>query len=268
MNETFVQHCVLPRVFLSPIDAVYCSQFFYLLNTIDTPNYNMLSFLDKFMKLITPLIFSSTEYEASFLGHAVNDILFMVNRWAGNPSVYARETQEKDGTYQKFNTIYGIWNLKLKNTIIHGLKSKEYMYIRSSLVLLSNIAQNFPSGRKIGNVILETVEGLEKEETGRSDLALMAKSLSTILKKRSSMWIDDVVKKPVIAPGLSSAIAVASETQPPSATAGIVIFQNACLPWRLSSDSCYVSCRKEGCCDKGARCHCPIRNRCVHTECS
>ena len=60
-----------------------------------------------------------------------------------------------------------MWNIRLKNIIKNGIESKEYMIIRSSLVLLSKVVQNFPSRRKVGQVLLESVENLEKAETGR-----------------------------------------------------------------------------------------------------
>lgn len=81
------------------------------------------------------------------------------------------------------------------------------MHIRSSLVLLSKIAFAFPTRKKIGDQVLETVETLEREEKegDRSDLSLMAKSLVTILRKRSATWIDDDKKISGAAVSVSSA---------------------------------------------------------------
>ncbi len=194
--EAILQHCVLSRLFMSPIDAVFCSQFFIYLFGISTPKYNLMHYLDRFIKLVVPLIFASTEYEASFIGHALNDILGLVNHWAASPDNYARDQASKLGPYAKFTPMFAMWNLRLKSTIVSCLKSKEYMHIRSSLVLLSKIAESFPTRKKYGTMVLEAVDTLEKEETGRSDLSLMAKSLGTILRKRSTTWIDDEKKGP------------------------------------------------------------------------
>lgn len=196
LYEHFVQHCVLPRLFLSPVDAIFGNQFFYFLQSFKTPKYSFQSFLEKFMKLMIPLIFSSTEYEASFLGHAINDVMILVNKWAIEPDVFAREMHH--GSFQKFTAMFGMWNIRLKNVIKNAIESKEYMIIRSSMVLLSKVAMNFPSRRKVGVVVLEAVENLEKAETGRSDLSLMAKSLTTMLKRRLPTWIDDENKKPAV----------------------------------------------------------------------
>lgn len=213
LYEHFVQHCVLPRLFLSPVDAVYGNQFFFVLHSIKTPKYNFQSFLEKFMKLIIPLIFSSTEYEASFLGHAINDVMILVNRWASDPDAFAKEMHHAN--FQKFTAIFGMWNIRLKNVIKNGIESKEYMIIRSSMVLLSKAAMNFPSRRKVGMVVLEAVENLEKAETGRSDLSLMAKSLTTMLKRRMPAWIDDDTKKLSVAAPIAPPPAAAVVSAPP-----------------------------------------------------
>ena len=221
--EAILQHCVLSRLFMSPIDAVFCSQFFVYLFGIDTPKYNLMHYLDRFIKLVVPLIFASTEYEASFIGHALNDILGLVNHWAASQDNYSRDKANKLGPYVKFTPMFGLWNLRLKSTIVSCVKSKEYMHIRSSLVLLSKIADSFPTRKKYGTMVMEAVEALEKEETGRSDLSLMAKSLGTILRKRSATWIDDDKKGPDntgkeakqsgSAAGASSAVPAASNQQ-------------------------------------------------------
>ena len=40
-----MQHCVLERVLLSPIDAVYCTQYGILLNTLEVINLRFYSLL-------------------------------------------------------------------------------------------------------------------------------------------------------------------------------------------------------------------------------
>ena len=37
--DSVMQHCVLDRVLLSPIDAVYCTQYAVLLNTLEVRTY-------------------------------------------------------------------------------------------------------------------------------------------------------------------------------------------------------------------------------------
>jgi THO complex subunit 2 len=106
--EAIVQHCVRPRLLMSPIDAVYCSHFFFVLHEIDTPKYNLVNYFDKFIKMITPSIFCSTEYEASFLGHALNDMMTVLNRWATSQDNFINENGLRTGPYSKFLPLFSV----------------------------------------------------------------------------------------------------------------------------------------------------------------
>lgn len=83
---------------------------------------------------------------------------------------------------------------RLKGVTISCLKSTEYMHIRSALVFLSKVGQNFPSKMMAGKAILARVEQIEKDEKERGDLQLMAKSLLAILRRRMTAWFDDEPK--------------------------------------------------------------------------
>lgn len=45
--------------------------------------------------------------------------------------------------------------------------------------------------------MLSCVEAIDKEDNGKEDLKIMAKSVGAILKKKSSTWIDDEPKEKV-----------------------------------------------------------------------
>lgn len=106
--ESIVQHCVRPRLLMSPIDAVFCSHFFVVLHEIDTPKYNLVNYFDKFIKMVTPSIFCSTEYEASFLGHALNDMMSVLNRWATSQDNFINENGLRTGPYSKFLPLFSV----------------------------------------------------------------------------------------------------------------------------------------------------------------
>jgi THO complex subunit 2 len=86
-TENVMQHCVFPRVLMSPTDAIFCSQFFMLLHTQETPGFSTIHFIDKTMKTLAPLIFCCTEYEAGFLGFYINDLLETCNRYDPSSSI-------------------------------------------------------------------------------------------------------------------------------------------------------------------------------------
>jgi hypothetical protein len=71
------------------------------------------------------------------------------------------------------------------------------MHIRSALVFLSKVIQQFPTRASGGKLLLSCVEAIDKEDNDKEDLKIMAKSVGAILKKRSSTWIDDEPKEKV-----------------------------------------------------------------------
>jgi hypothetical protein len=89
-----LQYCVLDRIVMSPSDAIYSIQFFFLLHQVETPGFSTIVFIHQFMQTVTPLIFCSTEAEASFLGYAFSSIFRKVNGWYNNKVAFQQENQK------------------------------------------------------------------------------------------------------------------------------------------------------------------------------
>lgn len=79
--EVIVQRCVYDRMLMSPLDATYCSSFFFYLHELNTPEFSTLAFVDELVNTITPLIYCSTDYESSFIGFLLGDVLNTLNSW-------------------------------------------------------------------------------------------------------------------------------------------------------------------------------------------
>jgi hypothetical protein len=98
VSACITQHLLFQRLLMSPIDAVYCTQFAFLLHEMQTPLFSTLHLLDRTIRIITPLIFCSTEAEASFVGYALLDLLQVVNRWQNcDEATYNAEASGKLG---------------------------------------------------------------------------------------------------------------------------------------------------------------------------
>lgn len=91
-----------------------------------------------------------------------------------------------------YESVHRSWHNKLKQIIQFTLASDEYMHIRSALIFLSRIEDVFPLTVSIGQELTVDLLKLEKEEIKRVDLQIMAKSLSTMFKRRSPSWIADI----------------------------------------------------------------------------
>jgi len=86
--KCITQHLIYPRIAMSPIDAVYCTQFLLLLHELQTPYFSTLHCFDRTLRTISPLIFCSTEAEASCIAYALQDLLQIISKWYESENNY------------------------------------------------------------------------------------------------------------------------------------------------------------------------------------
>lgn len=140
--ESLTQHCVVFRSNISALDAVFCTQFLFLLHDIESKYLSTLSYMDKFVKSLTPQLFSATEAESSFLGFLMNDLLEKAFRWQLSQTLYELEAGNKIGfatdlspeestmtkkendriTLDQYKLVFKHWQTYLKNIIKHALQ--------------------------------------------------------------------------------------------------------------------------------------------------
>lgn len=65
--QVMMQHCMLERVLLSPVDAVYCTQFAVLLNELDVSYHHLIMFLQKMLRCSELSLKVSLSFVASHL---------------------------------------------------------------------------------------------------------------------------------------------------------------------------------------------------------
>lgn len=96
--KDILQSYILPRVMLSPLDAVYCAKFLVLLHDVKVPKFSLLHAFHEVVQVLccpphprmlsltvaqvfSALLFSTTEAEASFLGYALHEVLSVLDKW-------------------------------------------------------------------------------------------------------------------------------------------------------------------------------------------
>eukprot|EP01035_Chromulina_nebulosa_P018828 gene18828-24607_t len=198
------QACVYERCRLSPVDAVYCSEFSLLLHEIETPMFSTLQFMDRCIKSNVSLLWCSTEAESSFLGFQINHLLSIANSWFNSEKLFELQASSKIGfmssmddasigmiSFDNYQKVWKLWQNKLKHVLIHLLLSEEYMHIRSALLFLSKVSGNFPCLSSCAEDLMNRLVEIEKRESKRPDLQVMAKSLWAMLKGRLPFCIND-----------------------------------------------------------------------------
>lgn len=205
ISDNIIQHCVLERSKLSPCDAVYCIQFFMLLHSLDTKYFSTVTFMREVIKQTSPLLFCSTEAEASFLGFMINNILQVASSWHRSEILFDSEAkskmcfveevasdsmqQEKRITHIEFENIHRILHMRLWTVLKSCLGSSEVMHVRCSLRFISKIIDFFPIVDSIGEKMLKEVQQIE---TTKPALQLIAKGVIVLLKKRQHTWVKDI----------------------------------------------------------------------------
>ncbi len=96
-------------------------------------------------------------------------------------------------TKDDYNALYTQWHQKLGIAAIGCLKSPEYMYTRSALILLSRIVLVFPTQPKMGEKILKALTPLQSDDNPRPDIRATAQGYSSqLLKARDEgMWKEE-----------------------------------------------------------------------------
>jgi THO complex subunit 2 len=95
--DYIIQDVVHKRCLMSPIDAVYSSRFFTLVNSMGEASvFSTVQFADRAMRFLSPLLFCTTETESGFLGYTIRDLLTYVCQWVDDKDSYTRNAMQGD----------------------------------------------------------------------------------------------------------------------------------------------------------------------------
>lgn len=194
LAKEFVQHCVLPRVFNSPADALYCARFLKRAHRLGVPRFPLLTIIDKQMRDFGFLVRCITPREATNLGIFLHELLGMVEQWR-SPEVFAREcasspafmlyksdAQELQPTkHEEFLKISTNWQKVLTTDVfIACVSSQDYMQIKNALLVLNRMVKIFPGVAVYADMLRKAVEPV-RENDPREDLKTLARMYCTAL---------------------------------------------------------------------------------------
>ncbi|KAL9128534.1 MAG: hypothetical protein Q9217_002799 [Psora testacea] len=209
LNVALIEHCIFPRLVMSPLDAMYTFKMIKWLHSEGVANFRTMGVYDQlFMeKRLTSMIFLCSAKEAECLGRFLNDVLRDLSLWHADKAVFEREaygakknlpgfsrkmTSEKEVAqfydYEDFRRILLKWHRNLNNALKTCYASGEYMHIRNAINILNNVHQHFPAVNWMGSNQLASITELSRKEA-REDLKIAATSLIGALKKREREWV-------------------------------------------------------------------------------
>ena len=209
LNVALLEHCFLPRILISPLDALYTYRMFTFLHGNGAKNFRTMGVLDQLFreKRLASIIFLCSAKEAENLGRFLHETLKLLHRWHGAKGIFEKEAygsrKELPGftlkmssdksqstflDYEDFRRLLLKWHRNLSFALKTCLSSGEYMHIRNAINLLNYIHQYFPVVNWMGQSLINSITELGKSES-REDLKVAAMSLMGALKKREKEWI-------------------------------------------------------------------------------
>jgi len=207
LNAALMEHCFLPRLLSSPLDAYFCFKFVKFLHGAGTQNFRTLGFYDLLFKpaRLTSLIFICTSKESDNLGRFLNEILKDLSRWHA-----AKQTYEREGwgikknlpgfalkveagkvvslfDFNSFRRVLYKWHSNLFSALVKCLTSPEYMHVRNAISVLRSISTAFPTINSHGVGLQKAVDKLG--ESDKEDLKVSSQALLGALHRREKLWM-------------------------------------------------------------------------------
>ena len=209
LNDAIIEQCLVPRLLISPADALYCFKMLKLLHSVGTANFRTMGLIDHFLRegRLANLVFICSAREAENLGRFLNELLKDLSRWHADKAVYEKEAfgMKKDLPgfakklvkdkvpetvleYEDFRRLLYKWHKNINTALKACLTGGEYMHIRNAIIILKAVHQYFPAVNWIGRDQVTSVVELSKSEK-REDLKIAAMSLLGSLRKREKQWL-------------------------------------------------------------------------------
>ena len=209
LNDALIELCLLPRLLVSPTDALYSFKVLRLLHSIGTANFRTMGLIDHLLRegRLSNLVYVCTAREAENLGRFLNELLKELSRWHADRATYEREAfgnkknlpgfakkLVKDKVpetlldYEDFRRLLYKWHKNINSALKSCLTGGEYMHIRNAIIILKAVSGYFPAVNWNGRDQVTSVTELSKSEK-RNDIKIAATSLLGDLKKREKKWM-------------------------------------------------------------------------------
>ncbi|KAH7100543.1 transcription factor/nuclear export subunit protein 2-domain-containing protein [Auriculariales sp. MPI-PUGE-AT-0066] len=203
-----LQHCIMPRALLSPMDADYCAFFIKTLHLIATPGFHTLRLVDRlFGDSTMTMVFSCTASEARNYGRFLKNILADLMSWHKNQD---GSVDKRTGSYlpgfslkvnnakklastdvmdlQGFRRFLRKCHARVSGGLTACIGGGEYMSVYNSIVILNELSDVMPLAeisQGSGDIIFKTVKDCVDKEN-REDLKILAQAQVHFLSSSQS----------------------------------------------------------------------------------
>lgn len=208
LNYALMEHCFLPRIMLSPLDAYFCFKFLKMIHSLGTANFRTLGFYDNLFKAerLSSMFFMCTSKEADNLGKFLCEVLGDLAKWHASKTKYEQEAfgmrrqlpgfalKIENGKptklleYEMLRNLLYKWHVALFDALSNCLASDEYMHVRNAISVLRTISTAYPATINHGRQLQQIVDKLR--ESDREDLKVASQALLGTLNRRQKNWVN------------------------------------------------------------------------------
>ncbi|KAF2434787.1 hypothetical protein EJ08DRAFT_693286 [Tothia fuscella] len=208
LPDGLLQDCIIPRVNLSPTDALFTAKFLFFVHKIGTPNFPTLELFDHFFreKQLLATIYMCTEKEAKSLGVFMFEVFVQFRKWHSDEAVYIRDgtgtnqdlpgfidQYHNDGPkhldFEEFKQRFTQWHLNTFNAIKACLDNEEYMHRRNAFQVLKQVHTQFPLVNFHGTKIESAIATIIADKDCLKDILTSGASILSDIRKRKATWI-------------------------------------------------------------------------------
>ena len=186
----FVQHCMLPRLLISPKDAIYCVEFLRRVHKLGSPGFRLLLVLDRLFKELAFVARCTTERESINLGIFLGELMGLISGWR-KKAVFDREcagsesfkVKDKSLTFAEWTHLTASWSyclFEVASSCMGGGKSN-YMEMKNMLLILNRCTRVYPATREDAEALLALLRPISNDDP-REDLKTLARMYCTSLE--------------------------------------------------------------------------------------
>eukprot|EP00793_Prasinoderma_coloniale_P001133 PRCOL_00006124-RA len=194
IDEALLTHCVLPRVTISQIDAIYAARFVETLVKIGTPGFSAFRYFNTLLAGVRPLVYTATEYEAGRMGRFLAETFAVIAGWVDDRKGFESTSKlpgfaksmadpEAEGaTYVEFAAAVTKWYNGAAKAFLDIFEAGEYMEMRNALIVLTKLQGVFPKYMTLYEHLERAVEKIKTSDP-REDLKVLANRYHAVLQR-------------------------------------------------------------------------------------
>lgn len=191
--KEIVQYCILPRLFLSPKDAMYCVEFLRQIHKLGPPNLRLLSVVDRLFKELGFMVRCCTPRESTNLGIFFADLMSLVSMWR-DKATFEQQCLNAEAfksyksgelqpvSHDEFIRLSANWHKRLTLDVFKScIVSEDYMQMKNVLLVLNRMVRIYPATKEDAEELRVTLKPISENDP-REDLKTLARMYCTGLE--------------------------------------------------------------------------------------